>query len=160
VLTVPPAAAGSLASTPPYRRILCPVDFSPASDHALHYGLSLAEEAKARLTVLHVVEWFPEQGVREHRAFPPELPRLLEEDARTRLARAVPSEARAWCEPTENVRWGKPYVQILRAAEEEQSDLIVLGVHGRGAADIMLFGSTTNQVVRQATCPVLTVRRR
>jgi nucleotide-binding universal stress UspA family protein len=158
VLTVPPAA-GSQPSTPPYRRILCPVDFSPHSDHALRHALSLAEEAKARLTVLHVIEWFPEQGVREHRAFPPELPRLLEEDARTRLAAAVPAEARAWCEPLASVRCGKPYVQILRAAEDEQCDLIVLGVHGRAAADIMLFGSTTNQVVRQATCPVLTVRR-
>jgi nucleotide-binding universal stress UspA family protein len=54
---------------------------------------------------------------------------------------------------------GKPSREILRIAAERQSDLIVVGVHGRGAADLMFFGSTTNHVVREATCPVLTVRR-
>jgi nucleotide-binding universal stress UspA family protein len=158
VLTVPPAISGAHPSGPPYKRILCPVDFSTSSDDALRHALSLAEEAKARLTVLHVLEWFPEQGLREHRPFNPELQHFLEDDARARLAKAIPAEARAWCEPVERVRCGKPYREILRAAEEEGSDLVVLGVLGRGAANLMLFGSTTNRVVRQATCPVLTVR--
>jgi nucleotide-binding universal stress UspA family protein len=162
VLTVPPAAAHAPATPrPPYRRILCPVDFSTTSERALRYGLSLAEEAKARLTVLHVLEWFPEQEIREHRHFNvPEYRRFLEEDARRRLAEAVPEEARAWCEPVERVECGKAYREILRVAGEEGSDLIVLGVHGRGAVDLLLFGSTANHVVRQAACPVLTVRGR
>jgi nucleotide-binding universal stress UspA family protein len=54
---------------------------------------------------------------------------------------------------------GKPYREILRVAAEQQSDLIVIGIHGRGAADRLFFGSTTQHVVRQATCPVLTLRR-
>jgi nucleotide-binding universal stress UspA family protein len=146
---------------PPYRRILCPVDFSAASDRALRYAVSLAEEAKAKLTVLHVLEWFPEQDIREHRHFDvPEYRRFLEEDARRRLAKAVPAEARAWCEPAELVGCGKAYREILRVAAEEKSDAIVMGVHGRGALDVLLFGSTANQVVRHATCPVLTVRGR
>ena len=53
---------------------------------------------------------------------------------------------------------GKPYAEILRVAAEVRSDLIVIGVHGRNVADVMLFGSTTNQIVRRATCPVLTLR--
>jgi nucleotide-binding universal stress UspA family protein len=57
------------------------------------------------------------------------------------------------------LRYGKPYRQILTVAEEEHADLIVMGVHGRNVLDVMLFGSTTNQVVRQASCPVLTLRR-
>ena len=60
------------------------------------------------------------------------------------------------------VRWrlrnGKPYSQILQIAAEEQTDLIVIGVQGRNPVDLALFGSTTNQVVRRATCPVLTWR--
>jgi nucleotide-binding universal stress UspA family protein len=44
-------------------------------------------------------------------------------------------------------------------AAEDQADLIVLGVHGRTALDLLLLGSTTNQLVRHATCPVLTLRR-
>jgi nucleotide-binding universal stress UspA family protein len=43
-------------------------------------------------------------------------------------------------------------------ADEEQSDVIIIGVQGRNALDVALFGSTTNQVVRRATCPVLTLR--
>jgi nucleotide-binding universal stress UspA family protein len=47
---------------------------------------------------------------------------------------------------------------VLAAAAETRADLIVMGVHGRNVADLALFGSTTNQVVRRASCPVLTVR--
>ena len=57
------------------------------------------------------------------------------------------------------IRHGKAYRELLRLAAERQTDLIVIGVHGRNAVDLALFGSTTNQVVRQATCPVLTIRR-
>jgi nucleotide-binding universal stress UspA family protein len=53
---------------------------------------------------------------------------------------------------------GKSYVEILRVAVEEQSDLIIMGVRGRNPLDLTLFGSTTNQVVRRAVCPVLTLR--
>jgi nucleotide-binding universal stress UspA family protein len=57
------------------------------------------------------------------------------------------------------VAHGKPHEQILAVAAEERPDLIVVGVQGRKPLDLMLFGSTTNQVVRRATCPVLTVRQ-
>ena len=53
---------------------------------------------------------------------------------------------------------GKSYVEILRVAAADRADLIIMGVHGRNVADVMLFGSTTNQVVRRDTCPVLTLR--
>jgi universal stress protein A len=53
---------------------------------------------------------------------------------------------------------GTPYREILRVAGERQADLIVLGVQGRGAIDLRLFGSTTSEVLRRAACPVLTVR--
>jgi universal stress protein A len=53
---------------------------------------------------------------------------------------------------------GRAYRQILQVAVEQQSSLIVMGVQGRSAVDRLFFGSTTNHVVRQATCPVLTLR--
>jgi nucleotide-binding universal stress UspA family protein len=52
---------------------------------------------------------------------------------------------------------GKAYKEILRAAVERQTDLIVVGVHGRNAFDRLVFGSTTEHIVRRATCPVLAV---
>jgi nucleotide-binding universal stress UspA family protein len=65
---------------------------------------------------------------------------------------------RARCPIFESVSMGKAYREILRIAGEEHADLIVLGVQGRTAADLLLFGSTTQHVVRQAECPVLTIR--
>lgn len=58
---------------------------------------------------------------------------------------------------TSAVMLGRPYLEILRMVEERAIDLIVMGVRGRGPVDMALFGSTTNHVVRRATCPVVTV---
>jgi nucleotide-binding universal stress UspA family protein len=53
---------------------------------------------------------------------------------------------------------GKPYREILRVAGEQKADLLVVGIHGRGAIDRLLLGSTSQHLVRQASCPVLTIR--
>jgi nucleotide-binding universal stress UspA family protein len=53
---------------------------------------------------------------------------------------------------------GSPYREILKTAEREGAELIVMGVGSRSSADMMFFGSTANHVVRAAACPVLTVR--
>lgn len=148
-----------------FKRILCAIDFSDCSMHALNYATSLAQEADARLTVVHVIELPPEA--------PPDLhetvlggPRSLreymaaaEEDSRARLKDAVPENVRAYCTVETILATGKPYREILRVATEQQSDLIVIGIHGRGAADLLFFGSTAQHVVRQASCPVLTLRK-
>lgn len=156
VLTVPPAV-GSAHAPVRFPHILCPLDFGPSSMKALEYALSVAQEADATLTLLHVLEPFAE----EPPAVPfdvPEYRRLREERARELLRAALPADVADWCHPIELVAAGKPYREILRVALETAADLIVMGVIGRGAVDLMLFGSTTNHVVRQATCPVLTLR--
>ena len=71
----------------------------------------------------------------------------------------MPDSVRTWCRPVTRIAHGKAYREILGVATEDSADLIVMGVHGRNALDLMLFGSTTNQVVRRATCPVLTLRK-
>lgn len=164
VLTVPPRArtTGNL----PYRQLLCPVDFSDSSLAALDLARRFADESYAELTVLHVLEWpwnepppppFDELPRREASSLA-EFRRDEEAEARGRLESLVGSmDARR---PTRiEIRHGKAYRELLRLAAERQTDLIVIGVHGRNAVDLALFGSTTNQVVRQATCPVLTIRR-
>jgi nucleotide-binding universal stress UspA family protein len=82
----------------------------------------------------------------------------MEEQVRTRLEEIVPREAREWCEIQVVVRSGKAYREILTVARERKADLIAMGVRGRNPLDIMLFGSTTQHVVRHAECPVLTIR--
>jgi nucleotide-binding universal stress UspA family protein len=158
VLTVPPPA--ERVETVIYQTILCPIEFSDPSTRALEYALTLAEETGARLILLHVVELlvdasqFSEVG---HFSLP-EYQRHLEENARARLRSSVPEEARVWCTPVERVMTGKAYRVILDVAEQEHAELIVMGVHGKGALNRWLFGSTTQHVIRGARCPVLTLR--
>jgi nucleotide-binding universal stress UspA family protein len=157
VLTVPRATVDAEPGT--FHRILCPVDFSPPSILGVKEALSLAEMTKASLTLLHVVQWLPEEELREHRHFQvPEFRAYLERDALRQLNALVPDDARNWCAVREAVVFGKPWPQVLRRAADDAADLIVMGVHGRGAMDLMFFGSTTHHVVREAACPVLTVR--
>lgn len=142
-----------------FRRILCPFDFSEPAREALDYALSLAREFEARLALLHVLEWFPEEASRDHLHFNvPELQLDLAQSARDGLRRAVPEDAGGWCEREEIVAIGRPHREILRVAREREADLIVLGVHGRRALDQTLFGSTVCHLVREASCPVLLVR--
>lgn len=157
VLTVPPAV--ETAAKVPYKRLLCPVDFSESSLNALRHALSLAEEGDATLTILHVFDWPRDGDLLVQRFDTPEFRRVVEEDARERLDRLVPDEARQWCKPSTTIAYGKPYREILDLAVKEETDLIVMGVRGRNPVDLTLFGSTTNHVVRRASCPVLTLRQ-
>jgi nucleotide-binding universal stress UspA family protein len=158
VLTVPPAV--ERVGTVVYETILCPIEFSDASIRAMEYAFTLAQETGARLILLHAIEQLvdaPQPGAlspfnleqyRQH----------LEEEARTRLRSAVPEPARMWCTPEERVLSGKAYRVILEIADQEKAEVIVMGVHGKGALNRRLFGSTTHHVIRDARCPVLTLR--
>ena len=135
------------------------MDFSPSSLAALEFAFSLAQEGDADLTMLHVFEWLPDDEPLTNRPFAvPEYRRHVEHDCAAKLQALVPDSVRIWCRPTTQIAHGKAYREILSRAVEDSADLIVMGVHGGNALDVMLFGSTTNQVVRRATCPVLTLR--
>jgi nucleotide-binding universal stress UspA family protein len=75
-----------------------------------------------------------------------------------RLMTLVPPSVRASCTVETMVADGRAASEILRVADDRRADLIVMGVHGRGAIDLMLFRSTTNEVIRAGQHPVLTVR--
>jgi nucleotide-binding universal stress UspA family protein len=158
VLSVPPHSEGQ-PERPVFARILYGADFSEAGGRAAEYALSLAQEANGSLTLLHVVDWMPDKSFAKYPQFDADAYRhVITSDARRQLEALVPDEARNWCEPDLRITCGKPYRQILRVAAEDKADLIVLGAHGRGPIDRMLFGSTAQHVVRQSLCPVLTVR--
>ena len=157
VLTVPPHARTTSAL--PFKRILCPIDFSDSSLAALEFAFSLAQEGDAELTILHVFDRLAEDEPLTNRPISvPEYRLEVEADFLARLHALVPDSVRTWCRPNTRIAHGKAYREILGIATEDRADLIVMGVHGRNALDLMLFGSTTNQVVRRATCPVLTLR--
>jgi nucleotide-binding universal stress UspA family protein len=157
VMTVPPAAVS--AARVPYTRLLCAVDFSESSLAALRFAFSLAKEADANLAILHVFEWPPDDRLLTQRVDVPEFRHRVEEEGRGRLEALVTDDVRMWCKPSTRVTFGKPYREILGAAESDGADLIVIGVRGRDSTDATLFGSTTNHVVRRASCPVLTLKQ-
>jgi nucleotide-binding universal stress UspA family protein len=162
VLTVPrPMADAVPIPSRLFRRILCATDFSDTSLHALEYALSLAEGRDATLTLVHVVEVTPAPqseaaGDGESRALGAYVAAAAQSRAE-QLERIVPDRARASCTIERALAIGKAHHEILRIAAERDSDIIVLGAHGFGITQLM-FGSTAHQVVRQAQCPVLTIR--
>jgi nucleotide-binding universal stress UspA family protein len=138
--------------------VLCAVDFSAPSLAAVRHALGLTAEAGATLCLLHVIEWLVEDepGTRIAGFDVPEYRRYLEKDARERLAALLPAHAAA--RPVDAlIAGGRPWREILRFVEERHVDLVVMGVRGRSAVDLALFGSTTHHVVRAAACPVLVV---
>ena len=159
VLTVPPHTPGAVSEAVTFTRILCPVDFSPSALQALGFALDLARQADGLVTLLHVVEWLPEEEPRASAHFNvPEYRRYMVEDAQQRLRDLVAEESRTWVDIDDAVVFGRAHREILRTAETKPADLIVMGAQGRGGVGLALFGSTTQQIVRGATCPVLTVR--
>lgn len=154
VMVVP--ALAPTGSDARFSRILCPIDGSASSADAVNYAVSLARETDGHLTLLYVVEPVPPVG-----EFGPldaeDLRRSGEVHAKAVLQAAVTPEVREWCVIEEAVAFGKASERILHTAASHNADVIVMGVRGRGAIDLMAFGSTTNDVIRRATCPVLAV---
>jgi nucleotide-binding universal stress UspA family protein len=129
------------------KKILFCTDFSEYSNRALAYALSLAMEYNAELTLLHVLEDVPPDD---------DLQKCVAVITQ-RLEELAPADARDWCEVRPAVRIGKPYQQILQIALEMETELVVMGVRGRSAVDLALFGSTTHRVIQLGTSPVLAV---
>ena len=159
VLTVPPRAGAAAPESVTFKRILCPIDFSPSALQALGFALDLARQADGRVTLVHVIEWLAEEEPSASIHFNvPEYRRALAADAKERLRRLVEEEPQTWATIETVLAFGRAHREILQAAERNLADLIVMGAQGRGGVDLALFGSATQQVVRGATCPVLTVR--
>jgi nucleotide-binding universal stress UspA family protein len=143
----------------PVRIILHPTDFSAYSDWAFRLACSLARDYGAHLIVLHVLERpvLTYSGVMTP---PPPLPPSAEERqaARERLHRIQPPGPAIEVEHVLEV--GDPATAILEVAQERPCDLIAMGTHGRTGLGRLLMGSVAERVVRQASCPVLTVKTR
>jgi nucleotide-binding universal stress UspA family protein len=153
VLTVGPNASASAKRPGELSRILFATDFSPGSNAAAPYAVSLAQECQAYLTLLHVIEE-PKAG---------ELVRAEElVSSSTRLMRnLVPAEAELSCVPEYVVEQGVAADKILEVALRCRAELIVLGIRrpsGVPGAATHLPIAIAHKVVSHAECPVLTVR--
>ncbi len=159
VLTVPNPGSGTLSPRELlFGTIVCPVDFSEASLSALTFAIALAKESHGHLLVVHVLEQIPDDPRALMHFNMPNYRSFLELDVAERLKKAIPEADRERAGIEDVILTGKAHGEIQRLAKERGAGLIVMGVTGRSALDMALFGSTTNQLVRTATCPVLTIR--
>ena len=126
------------------RRVLCPVNYGDSARVAFEYAAALAARTRAELIAAHVLEPATEEG------------QTLEE-ARRKLCDWAAPEVRSRCTLKEVVRWGHAAQQVVAEAKESRADLIVVGAHPRSLLGTILFGSTTEFVIRNAACPVLSV---
>ena len=138
------------------RSILCPIDFSEQSRHALQWAEALARRTKGRLTVLSAVDPLLAEAARVR--FGLDLARAETEPALRQFVAATWSDdlARA-TNANFDVRVGHSADVILETAARERTDLIVMGTHGLGGVRKWLLGSTTERVLRRTHTPVLAV---
>src|SRR6266545_1309495 len=143
----------------PFRRILHPTDFSPASAPAYRRAVALAKACRAPLVLVHVMTP-PSPFIGE--GMPPEsyadLLAVSMRSAKRRLAAALARARRDGIRAQVVFAEGLPADQILRAARRARADLIVMGTHGRTGLSRAFMGSVAERVVRESRYPVLTVR--
>lgn len=140
------------------RRILCPVDFSATSRHALDTAVDLAKQLDAQLDLAHVYQLpaylLPEGAIAPGADFgerlTDELRKQLDELVLRIRAEGVAADA--------ELLQGVPHRAIVEHAAQLPADLVVMGTHGRTGLEHLLLGSVAERVVRTSRPPVLTVR--
>ncbi len=150
-----------------YNRILLPTDGSQNAKRAAEHAVKLASMVKANIIILHVIEEFNTQtAVLPISTLPESSESLCEElnrqgkdiveDFKREIQEACPGN----CEDislTSIIKYGKPYLEILKVMEDEDVDLVLMGASGRHGLDRIILGSVAERVVRESTKPVLIV---
>jgi universal stress protein A len=144
------------------KTILAPTDFSEHSARALRYACRLAERLGSELRLLHVLSEILPAGPDPllMPVMPTEYYTESEGKAHETLERMLDS---TWGRPASvvtAVQWGSPVETIVRYALDNRVDLIVIATHGRTGLSHVLLGSVAERIVREAPCPVLTIRDR
>jgi nucleotide-binding universal stress UspA family protein len=142
----------------PFRLVLCPIDFSAHSRASLQYGAAVARRSKARLSVLFVND--PLLVAAAASAYDErELSRASARELRQFVSQAIGSGMFGGAPVAQGIAMGNPAREIVKAADAQRADLIVLGTEGLSGASKMFFGSTTSRVLHDAHVPVLAVPR-
>ncbi len=134
----------------PIKRILVATDFSPMSEHAFRFAGALARDYGARLIAVHVMQT-PMAVYAETAVF-------LEEPDQNAAREALEALNVPGVEIERRLMEGEPVAGIVQTARETAADLIVMGTHGRGGLMRVLLGSVAEGVLREAPCPVMTIK--
>ena len=141
------------------KKILCAVDFTERSYNALEKAVALAEESEAELHLLHVVskarhlEEYPSScSLVEH------LEARMILDSYVKLAALIEERIPKAVKSRLTIRQGDAATEIIRSAEKERADMIILGFQERKGWRRILSNSVASKVIRQAACPVVTIQ--
>jgi nucleotide-binding universal stress UspA family protein len=140
------------------KNILCPIDRSPSSLQAFNRAIAIARWQGARLHLLEVIESAARPGggaASKNAGVLNEARAALDRDLRQMLVARRVSDVKVEIV----MRDGNVVREILAQVRDSRADLVVMGSHGRGGVQRLVLGSVAEKVLRQATCPVLTVRR-
>lgn len=141
------------------KRILVPLDFSEQSNRALEYAKILGTACDAAIDLLYVV---PNPYVADPSGLSMALPQAVLDDflrdAQARLEEVLAPSERKTFDARHIVKMGDPRFEILEYSRLAPVDLIVMGTHGRTGVSHLFLGSVAERVVREASCPVTTVR--
>lgn len=144
-----------------HQRLLVPVDFSFASRQAMRLALSIARRDGARLDALNVIAP-PSKLNLVARAYTgltmPHEPDGARQEAELRFNQMISALDTSGVAITQVIEPGDPAATIVRIATERESDLIVMGTHGRTGVALTVLGSVARDVISCAPCPVLAVR--
>lgn len=141
------------------KKILVPIDFSDYSKNALKYAADFAQNFKAKIYLIYVIEpvIYPADFSIGQVTIP-----TPDVDMNARAQSELDALAKTFVESSIEVetiiKSGKPFVEINETASEKDIDLIIIATHGHTGVEHLLFGSTAEKVVRKAPCPVLTLR--
>jgi nucleotide-binding universal stress UspA family protein len=138
------------------RKIIVPTDFTVFSDHALDYAVVVAKRFHANILIMHVIEPFTYSVTDMMQVVDHYVP--LKTIAQPMLEILQNRISKGGVKSSTVVTKGTPYLEIIKKARKEGTDLIVMGTHGRTGAKHVLMGSVAERVVRMAPCPVLTVK--
>jgi len=142
----------------PFKKILVGCDFSTDANLALEYSLSMAQEFESELHLVHVIE---PSGYKNLFKLPQGSGEKIKQDLydmiKEKLNSLVPEDALDWIRLDTRLLAGKPYAELVRYARMNDIDLIALGIRGHGMVEELLVGSTTDRVIRQSPCPVLSI---
>lgn len=141
------------------QNILVPTDFSDAFSHALNYAVLIAKSMESSLHIIHVIEplVFSSDMIMTKFGFD-QLPNELEILAKKNMEKIVKMLTDNDIIFTTKIMHGKADEEILKYTKSSHIDMICMSTHGHGNIENMLFGSTSEKVLRKANCPVLAIR--
>lgn len=142
-----------------FSKILLPTDFSDCSAEAAKVARLLAERFGSRITVLHVHDEPAALDPMFRGDVPLEFLRgRMETFARESMDLFLSTHFSGFANFDTILASGIPFREIIKKARDCGAGLIVIGTHGRTGVEHVIFGSTAEKVVRNAPCPVLSVR--